>query len=132
WLALAGVIALCVGIGWTFGWATVSIGELNLLSSVFLLALIGIGMDYLVQVLMRYREQARRRATPTTIWTAVFRQVAPPINTSCLGAAGAFLVAALTKFRGAADLGVIAGGGLLLCLLSGYAVLPALLTLFPP
>src|SRR5213076_1019368 len=119
WMALAGEIALGVGIGWTFGWATISIGELNLLSIVFLLALIGIGMDYLVQVLTRYREQAQRRSTPQTIWTAVFRQVAAPINTACAGAAGAFLVAIFTEFRGAAELGIIAGGGLLLCLLAG-------------
>ncbi|MEA2710259.1 MAG: uncharacterized protein QOF78_2860 [Phycisphaerales bacterium] len=132
WLALAGEIALGVGIGWTFGWATISVGELNLLSIVFLLALIGIGMDYLVQILTRYRIEAERRATPGAIWVAVFRQVAAPINTACLGAAGAFFVSVFTHFRGAAQLGIIAGGGLLLCLLAGYTVLPALLTLFPP
>jgi predicted RND superfamily exporter protein len=107
------------------------VGELNLLSMVFMLALIGIGMDYLVQVLTRYREQAARRSTPMTIWTAVFRQVAAPINTACAGAAGAFLVATFTDFSGAAHLGIIAGGGLLLCLLAGYVVLPPLLTIFP-
>lgn len=132
WLALAGVLALGVGIGWTFGWATISVGQLNLLSIVFLLALIGIGMDYLVQILTRYRQQALRRSTPRTIWTGVFAQVAAPINTACLGAAGAFLVAVFTDFRGAAQLGMIAGGGLLLCLLAGYVVLPALLTILPP
>jgi len=99
---------------------------------VFLLALIGIGMDYLVQVLTRYRMEARRRSTPSSIWIGVFRHVAAPINTACLGAAGAFLVSIFTRFRGAAQLGIIAGGGLLLCLLAGYTVLPALLTLFPP
>ena len=132
WLALAGEIALGVGIGWTFGWATVSVGELNLLSIVFLLALIGIGMDYLVQILTRYRMEAERRSTPQTMWIAVFRHVAAPINTACLGAAGAFFVSVFTRFRGAAQLGIIAGGGLLLCLLAGYTVLPALLTIFPP
>jgi predicted RND superfamily exporter protein len=131
WLALAGEIALGVGIGWTFGWATISIGELNLLSIVFLLALIGIGMDYLVQILTRYRQEVARRTQPNTIWVSVFRHVAPPINTACAGAAGAFFVSIFTHFRGAADLGIIAGGGLLLCFLAGYVVLPALLTIFP-
>jgi predicted RND superfamily exporter protein len=131
WLALAAEIALGVGIGWTFGWATISVGELNLLSIVFLIALIGIGMDYLVQILTRYRTEARRHGRAKAVWSRVFRHVSAPINTACLGAAGAFLVSVLTNFRGAADLGIIAGGGLLLCLLSGYTVLPALLTLMP-
>jgi predicted RND superfamily exporter protein len=131
WLALAAEIALGVGIGWTFGWATAVIGELNLLSLVFLIALIGIGMDYLVQILSRYRLEARRYPRPRAVWTRVFKYVGPPINTACLGAAGAFLVAVFTDFRGAAELGIIAGAGLILCLLSGYIVLPALLTIFP-
>jgi predicted RND superfamily exporter protein len=132
WLAFAAEIALAVGIGWTFGWATISIGELNLLSLVFLIALIGIGMDYLVQILSRYRREARRYTRPKAIWTRVFRYVSAPVATACLGAAGAFFVSIFTEFKGASELGVIAGGGLLLCLLSGYTVLPALLTIFPP
>lgn len=131
WLALAAELALGVGIGWTFGWATISIGELNLLSLVFVIALIGIGMDYLVQILTRYRREAQRYRRNQAVWARVFRYVSAPILTASLGAAGAFLVAVFTDFRGAADLGVIAGGGLLLCLISGYTVLPALLVLFP-
>ena len=104
WLALAGEIALGVGIGWTFAWATVSVSQLNLLSIVFLLALIGIGMDYLVQILTRYRQEMARRSDPQAVWIAVFRHVALPINTACLGASGAFFVSVLTHFRGAGSL----------------------------
>ncbi len=131
WLAFAAELALAVGIGWTFGYATLSVGRLNLLSTVFIIALIGIGMDYLVQILTRYRQEAARHARPSVVWIAVFRYVGPPITTACLGAASAFFVSVFTDFRGAAELGIIAGGGLLLCLLSGYTVLPALLTVFP-
>ena len=131
WLAVAGELTLAVGVGWTFAWATLTVGQLNLLSIVFLLALIGIGMDYLVQILTRYRVEADRRRDPRRIWVAVFRHVSAPINTACLGAAGAFGVSALTQFRGAAELGIVAGGGLLLCLAAGYVVLPPLLTLLP-
>ena len=132
WLAFVAEIALAVAIGWTYGWATWSVGRLNLLSTVFLIALIGIGMDYLIQILAAYRREARRYVRPQAVFARVFRYVGPPVNTACLGAAGAFLVSALTDFKGAAELGIIAGGGLLLCLLSGYTVLPAILVLFPP
>lgn len=131
YLALVAELALGVGVAWTFAWATLSVGRLNLLSIVFFLALIGIGMDYLVQILSRYRREVERRTDPRIIWIAVFRQVGPPINTACMGAAGAFLVSLFTDFRGAVELGLIAGGGLLLCLLSGYTFLPAVLRLIP-
>ena len=132
WLAFVAELSLAVAIGWTFGWATFSVGRLNLLSTVFLIALIGIGMDYLIQILAAYRREARRYVRPQAVFARVFRYVGPPVNTACFGAAGAFLVSALTDFKGAAELGIIAGGGLLLCLLAGYTVLPALLVLFPP
>jgi predicted RND superfamily exporter protein len=131
WLAVVAELSLAVAIGWTFGWATLVYGELNLLSTVFLIALIGIGMDYLIQILAAYRREARRYVRPAAVWARVFRYVGPPVLTACLGAAGAFLVSVLTDFRGAAELGVIAGGGLLLCLVAGHTVLPALLVLFP-
>lgn len=131
WLAVVAELSLVAGIGWTFGWAELAVGELNLLSIVFLIALIGIGMDYLVQILVRYRQEAAHGRGARGVWARVFRHVGPPINTACLGAAGAFLVAVFTDFRGAAELGIIAGGGLLLCLLAGYTVLPAMLVLFP-
>jgi len=132
WMAAAAEISLAVSIGWTFGWATLSVGELNLLSLVFLITLIGIGMDYLVQILSRYRREAPRYIRPAAVWARVFKHVSPPICTACLGAAGAFFVSVFTDFRGASELGIIAGGGLLLCLAGGYTVLPAILTIWPP
>jgi uncharacterized protein len=132
WMAAVAEISLAVAIGWTFGWTTISVGELNLLSLVFLITLIGIGMDYLVQILTRYRREMVLYERPAAIWARVFRHVSPPICTACLGAAGAFFVSIFTNFTGAAELGIIAGGGLLLCLASGYTVLPALLVIFPP
>jgi uncharacterized protein len=131
WMVVVAELCLGVGIGWTFGWATLVVGRLNLLSLVFVIALIGIGMDYLIQILTRYRFEKKRYTRPQAVWARVFRYVSPPISTACAGAAGAFLVSNLTNFQGAAELGLIAGGGLLLCLLAGYTVLPALLTLFP-
>ncbi len=131
WLTVAAEVSLAAGIAWTFGWATLTVGRLNLLSTVFVLALIGIGMDYFIQILTRYRQEIGRYKRPEAIWARVFRYVHGPIFTACLGASGAFLVSALTHFRGASELGIIAGGGLLLVLLSGYTVLPAILVLLP-
>ncbi len=133
WLVIAAEICLGTGIGWTFGWATVSVGRLNLLSLVFVIALIGIGMDYLIQILTRYRFEKKRygRGYAGRSGRGCFAMSARRYRRRARGRRGRLLWRPLPGFRGAAELGVIAGGGLLLCLLAGYTVLPALLTVFP-
>jgi len=132
WLAIVAEITLVVGIACTLGFATLTLGRLNLLSIVFLLALIGIGMDSLIQILSRYRVAYARSGANAVTWLRVYQRVGPAINTAILGAATAFYVSLFTSFRGAAELGLLAGTGLLLCLAAGYIVLPAVLSLKQP
>ncbi|MGE0712030.1 MAG: MMPL family transporter, partial [Planctomycetota bacterium] len=62
---LLAVLALLVGIAWTAGFATLALGRLNLLSSVFLIVLIGLGVDYAVHLLAHYQAAlAGRAGTP--------------------------------------------------------------------
>lgn len=132
WLALAAGLSLAIAIAWTFGYATIFVGQLNLLSTVFVIALIGIGMDYIIQILVRYRREVRRYPRPAAVWMRVFRYTGPAVATACCGASAAFLVAVFTHFTGDAELGIIAGGGLLFSLAAGFTILPALLTIWPP
>ncbi len=132
WLAVAAGLSLVAAIAWTFGYATLAVGRLNLLSTVFVIAMIGIGMDYIIQILVRYRHEVRRYSRPAAVWMRVFRYSGPAVATACCGASAAFLVALTTHFTGDAELGLIAGGGLLFSLVAGFTVLPAMLTLWPP
>ena len=56
--------------------------------------------------------------------------VGPSITLGAFTAAAAFFTAALTDFRGVAQLGLIAGGGIVLCWLAAMTVLPALIAMF--
>ncbi len=132
WLALAAGLSLVAAIAWTFGFATIAVGQLNLLSTVFVIAMIGIGMDYIIQILVRYRHEVRRYTRPDAVWMRVFRYTGPAVATACCGASAAFLVALTTHFTGDAELGLIAGGGLLFSLVAGFTVLPAMLIIWPP
>ena len=55
--------------------------------------------------------------------------VAPSITISAATAACSFFMASFTDFRGVARLGIIAGGGIMLCWLAAMTVLPALIQL---
>src|SRR5205085_8473579 len=49
----------------------------------------------------------------------------PAIFTGALTTAVAFFAAALTSFKGVSELGLIAGGGILLCAIAELTMLPA-------
>src|SRR6185503_14037300 len=53
---LLAMIAFIIGAAWTYGFAALFIGQLNLLSIVFMLVLVGVGLDYGVHVNSRYNE----------------------------------------------------------------------------
>ncbi|MCK4684546.1 MAG: MMPL family transporter, partial [Pirellulales bacterium] len=51
---------LVIAMSWAFGWATVSVGHLNILSVTFTVTMIGVGIDYGTYYVARYL-QCRRR-----------------------------------------------------------------------
>jgi hopanoid biosynthesis associated RND transporter like protein HpnN len=146
WLALAAVVVLylvvfrglyypmltvgtlLVGIAWSLGWLTVSVGHLNILSATFAVMLIAMG-DYGVLWVTRY-EQARRwgmDVRAALVHTAT--HVAVGNLTAATALALAFFAAMLADFRAVAELGWIAGCGVLFCALACFTVLPAVLML---
>lgn len=119
---------LLLGTSWALGWMTLTVGHVNILSATFAVMLIGMG-DYGVLWVMRYEQERRRGATVE----AALRQTAVCVGcgtlTAALTTALAFYAAMLADFQAVAELGWIAGSGVLLCALACFTVLPAFLTL---
>ncbi|MCA9285398.1 MAG: MMPL family transporter [Phycisphaerales bacterium] len=123
---LFAAIAFLMAFGWTYGFAALAVGRLNLLSMVFMLVLVGVGLDYGVILLGRYMELRRGRSTPDAVRLTI--DVTLPGNfTGATTSAAVFFAALLTDFQGLRELGLIAGVGLLLCMIAMSVVLPALL-----
>ena len=147
WLALAGVAilfllvyrgvaypaltlaTLLTGTAWALGWLTVTVGHLNILSATFAVMLIGMG-DYGVLWVMRYEQARRSGADVRAALLHTTTHVAVGNLTAAMTLALAFYAAVLADFQAVAELGWIAGCGVLLCALACFTVLPALLALF--
>ncbi|MCM2356784.1 MAG: MMPL family transporter [Geobacteraceae bacterium] len=128
---IAAMVALTVAISLSFGFATLAVGHLNILSSVFAVMLIGIGIEYGIQVVLRYQEElARGRDKEEALRLALARNGLAIVMAAATVAA-AFVTFAFTDFKGIAELGIIAAGGIAICVLVTFTVLPALLLLFP-
>jgi hopanoid biosynthesis associated RND transporter like protein HpnN len=120
---------LMIGMAWAFGWATVSVGHLNILSVTFTVTMIGVGIDYGTYYVGRYLECRRNGLDCDAALLATSEAVGPGILTGATTTSIAFFCASLTSFVGVAELGTIAGGGILLCCAAELLVLPAVLAL---
>jgi len=126
---LLAVAVLLLALAWSFGFLTLAIGHLNLLSVAFGAILIGLGIDFGVHYIAQYLEV--RKDTDDckeAIRRTAFR-VGPGVVTGGITTALAFFTASLTHFVGVAELGIIAGGGIILCMIGTLLVLPAMLYL---
>jgi uncharacterized protein len=146
WLAIAGVSilflivyrsvyyplltvgTLLAGTSCAMGWTTLTVGHLNILSATFAVMLIGMG-DYGVLWVMRYERERRLGGSVETALRHTAICVGSGTVTAALTAALAFFAAMLADFQAVAELGWIAGSGILWCALACFTVLPAALKL---
>lgn len=128
-LPLLAVVAFLVGAALTYAAAALFFGRLNLLSIVFMLVLVGVGLDYGIHMVARYVE-GRRHLAPRDAITYMMRTAVPSNVAGALTSAGVFLLAWFTEFQGLRELGVVSGVGLLLTLGAMVLILPALLVIF--
>jgi len=126
---IAAMVSLLVAISLSFGFATLAVGHLNILSMVFAIMLIGIGIEYGIQVVLRYQEELSCGAGQlAAIETGLTRNVWAIVMAAATVAA-AFLTFIFTDFKGIAELGIIAAGGVAICVAVTFTVLPAMLVL---
>jgi uncharacterized protein len=120
-------ICLMVGLAYTLAFTTLAVGHLNILTITFMPMLIGLAIDYGVHLITRYEEELRHGKTEEAAMTKAIVFTGQGIFTGALTTAGAFLAMAFTDFKGIQEMGIICGGGLLICLVPMMTLLPALL-----
>jgi uncharacterized protein len=120
-------ICLVIGLAYTLAFTTLTVGHLNILTITFVPMLIGLAIDYAVHLITRYEEELRHGKTAEAAMTKAMVFTGQGILTGALTTAGAFLAMAFTPFKGIQEMGIICGGGLLICLVPMMTLLPALL-----
>ncbi len=120
-------VCLVIGLAYTLAFATLTIGHLNILTITFVPMLIGLAIDFGVHLITRYEEELRHGKSEEAAMTKAMVFTGQGIFTGALTTAGAFLAMAFTHFRGIQEMGIICGGGLLLCFVPMMTMLPALL-----
>ncbi len=131
-LVIAAAATLLIGLAWTGAFATLFIGRLNLISVTFAVLFIGLGVDFGIHMCLRYREEAEGGASHAEALAKAADRAGGALSLSAVSAAAGFYSFLPTNYLGLAELGLIAGTGMFIALITNLTVLPALLSLFPP
>ncbi|MFN9720433.1 MAG: MMPL family transporter, partial [Planctomycetota bacterium] len=123
------LLTLIVAISWTFGAATLVVRHLNIISICFPVFLIGMGIDFSVSFINRYLTLRQELYELPDALKEAAETTGIGILTSAITTALAFSTAMLTGYPGLAELGLISAIGVLLCAMSTFVFLPALITL---
>jgi hopanoid biosynthesis associated RND transporter like protein HpnN len=133
WRLIVPILAtLVLGVLLTTGFAALAVGTLNLISVAFAVLFVGIAVDFSIQYCVRYRERRHELADSALAFAATARSVGPQVLVAAVAAAAGFLAFVPTDFSGVAELGLIAGVGMLIAFAATTTFLPAILTLFRP
>jgi hopanoid biosynthesis associated RND transporter like protein HpnN len=109
--------------------AAAAIGTLNLVSVGFGVLFVGIAVDFGLQFAVRFREAMHDAGNGAEALRLTARRAGSAILIAAAATAAGFLAFVPTEFSGVAELGLIAGAGMLIAFLCTMTFLPAAITL---
>jgi hopanoid biosynthesis associated RND transporter like protein HpnN len=130
-LMFATFVALTVGLIFSLGFATVAIGQLNLISIGFAVLFIGMGDAYSSHFCLRYRELILRGVSQRQALRETLTSTGSSLVLCAITAATGLYAFIPTNYSGVAELGIIAGTSMFIALATTFTILPALLKIMP-
>jgi hopanoid biosynthesis associated RND transporter like protein HpnN len=126
------LLTLGTGLAFTLAFAALAVGTLNLVSVGFGILFVGIAVDFAIQFSVRFREMRTHIPGIAGALIETGHRVGIQILVAAAATAAGFLAFVPTEFRGVAELGLIAGVGMLIAFFCTLFFLPAFITLFRP
>ncbi|TCH99802.1 hopanoid biosynthesis-associated RND transporter HpnN [Roseococcus sp. SYP-B2431] len=126
------LVLVVAGLIWTAGWGILSVGSFNPLSIAFAVLFIGIGVDFGIQYAVQYRAERVHLPALLPALEQAARTAGPGMTLAALAVTFSFLAFLPTDYRGVAELGLIAGGGMVIGWFLAMTLLPALMVLARP
>ena len=130
-LMIATFVSLSMGLIFSLGFATLAIGQLNLISIGFAVLFIGMGDAYSSHFCLRYRELVLEGKSTQAALKETISSAGPALALSAITAAIGLFSYIPTRYSGVAELGIIAGTSMFIALGTTFSVLPALIKILP-
>jgi hopanoid biosynthesis associated RND transporter like protein HpnN len=139
WLALrswrlvfAACVTLGIGLAITAAIGLLIYGALNPISIAFAVLFLGLGADFAIQFTVRYRAARFLKGELQDALAETVDRVGAPLTLAAGAAAAGFLSFLPTPYEGLAELGTIAGVGMVIAYAVSLTLLPALLWVINP
>lgn len=139
WLALRSwriilpvFFSLMVGLAVTAALGILMVGSFNLISIAFFVLFVGIGVDFGIQLSVRYRSERYNRDDLFGALHNAAMKAGTPLALAAAATAVGFLAFLPTSYRGLSELGLIAGVGMIVAFFTSITFAPALLTVLDP
>ncbi len=113
---------------WTMGFCYLYTGSITLLGGAVLAIMIGLGVDFAIHIFSRFLDYRGDGKSPLESLSIAMGETGRSVFTGAVTTAMAFYAMSLYDFKGIREFGVITGTGVLLCMISMFTVLPAMLT----
>jgi hopanoid biosynthesis associated RND transporter like protein HpnN len=123
------ILVLFMAVLWSLGFALATVGHFNILSVAVIPMVLGIGIDFGIQILGRYEEELGHGRTIQQAVATALEHTGVAIITGGSTTAAAFFTLCFNDFIGLAELGVIAGSSMVFCIVAALVVLPAVFVL---
>ncbi|MEQ9497286.1 MAG: MMPL family transporter [Deltaproteobacteria bacterium] len=121
------IVSLLLGLLLTFGFAAVTVGQLNIITGILGGILMGFGIDFGIHFAFRLRWELKiGNSLPNAVENTV-RNAGPASFAAASGVGAAFLSLCFSDFRGFSEFGLLAGVGTFLVGGMMYLFVPALL-----
>ncbi len=118
------LLTLILGLVLTTGFAALAVGTLNLISVAFAILFVGIAVDFAIQFSVRFREMRLSHPDVGTALVETARRVGIQVLVAACATAAGFLAFVPTSFVGVAQLGLIAGVGMVIAFACTIGFLP--------
>lgn len=121
------LVPLFVAVFAALAFARLYFGALNLVSAFIFAVLLGLGIDFGIHILARYRDERRRGASLEDGIRVTLQTAGMSTSAGAASTALAFFLLGVAEFQGFSQFGLVAGVGVVLAIVAALVVMPALL-----
>ncbi|MEE8437799.1 MAG: MMPL family transporter, partial [Candidatus Neomarinimicrobiota bacterium] len=124
------IITLMVGIIWALGLSWITVGELNMMTAMMGVILVGLGIDFSIHIIAVFTEMRAVGKNVKEALSVTMQKAGLGVITGGLTTSAAFLTFMATDTKGYQEFGLTLGTGIIMTMVAALTVLPAMLVMW--